>query len=232
MACEKMWLVSGVMAAVFAIGGCSGTARVDRAATVRETGLKPELGLEATARVGDTIFQEYSYTAATRAVLVDGVSETIGFARVNAPQGTVLIPAKVGDKQAYCTTTNVYFNLGEQRGICFFDDNNDQKFDRYWVEATLESIDFEVPSLAYNVDKYDLSGGGFRKELIYQGRVASELRVTYREYVNDLARPAFTQDLVYEVDPKTLGHIDFRNVSIAVTEMGENKISYIVYQGF
>jgi hypothetical protein len=40
----------------------------------------------------------------------------------------------------------------------------------------------------------------FRRELVYSGKSGSTLRVTYREYVNDLARPAFYQELSYDLN--------------------------------
>jgi hypothetical protein len=40
-------------------------------------------------------------------------------------------------------------------------------------------------------------GGGYRWELLYDGVDGSTLKVTYREYKDDLARPAFFQSASY-----------------------------------
>ncbi len=42
---------------------------------------------------------------------------------------------------------------------------------------------------------------GFQQEIIYSGLANSELKILYREYVNDLARPTFFQEETYSYSP-------------------------------
>jgi len=44
-----------------------------------------------------------------------------------------------------------------------------------------------------------LSDDSFQEELIYTGRINDEIHISYREYKKDFARPAFFQDLVYDL---------------------------------
>ena len=39
----------------------------------------------------------------------------------------------------------------------------------------------------------------FKKELIYMGGSATSITLMYREFINDMARPAFSQELKYEI---------------------------------
>ena len=60
-------------------------------------------------------------------------------------------------------------------------------------------------------DLTDLREGGFHRELIYGGVSRGTITLTYREYANDMARPAFTQELNYDLaDGEEIG---FRGAS-------------------
>lgn len=68
------------------------------------------------------------------------------------------------------------------------------------------------------------------QELIYSGRSGSTIRIVYREFVNDYARPAFTQELTYDLNEGS--EIGFRGVRIQVVEATNTKIVYRVVSSF
>jgi hypothetical protein len=71
---------------------------------------------------------------------------------------------------------------------------------------------------------------GFQRELIYNGKSGDTIRVLYREFQNDLVRPAFTQELSYDLaDSDTIG---FQEVRIRVMEANNTSITFEVLQGF
>lgn len=70
----------------------------------------------------------------------------------------------------------------------------------------------------------------FKQEFIYNGRIGNALKFIYREYVNDYARPAFTQDLQYDLsESKTIG---FRGLRIQIINATNSKIEYKVLNYF
>lgn len=70
--------------------------------------------------------------------------------------------------------------------------------------------------------------GGINFELIYSGATRDSIRLHYREYTyNDLARPAFSQDLTYERDSPT---IRFRNMVIKVVSTTGGELRYVVVE--
>ncbi len=73
--------------------------------------------------------------------------------------------------------------------------------------------------------------GSFKYELLYQGLSNKSLRLSYREYSNDMARPAFFQDVSYDVVsfPTTIA---FKNVKIEVLDAGNNGLTYKVLSPF
>lgn len=68
--------------------------------------------------------------------------------------------------------------------------------------------------------------GGTNFELVYFGTTGDAINIAYREYTpDDLARPAFSQNLVYSQKDRT---IRFRNIVIEVASAGNQSITYTV----
>lgn len=68
--------------------------------------------------------------------------------------------------------------------------------------------------------------GSVREELIYNGKTKDTIKVAYREYKDDLARPAFYQDLTYDLSESKI--IGFRRMNIEVIEATNSSIKFIV----
>ncbi len=68
--------------------------------------------------------------------------------------------------------------------------------------------------------------GSFAAELIYSGRSGDTIRLVYREYLDGLARPAFTQELEYDLAEST--SIAFKSLEIDVLEATNSRIHFLV----
>lgn len=68
--------------------------------------------------------------------------------------------------------------------------------------------------------------GSFKKELIYQGKSGNTIRLLYREFRDDMARPAFYQDLTYDMTETNI--IGFRGTTIEVIEATNLYIKFVV----
>lgn len=75
------------------------------------------------------------------------------------------------------------------------------------------------------------SNDSFKYELLYQGYANKTLKITYREFVNDLARAAYYQDASYEITsfPAT---VTFRTVRVQVFSANNEGLTYKVMSGF
>lgn len=70
----------------------------------------------------------------------------------------------------------------------------------------------------------------FKQEFIYNGRVNNNLKFVYREYVDNLARSSFTQELQYDInDSKVIG---FKGLRIDVLNTTNTSITYKVLSPF
>lgn len=68
--------------------------------------------------------------------------------------------------------------------------------------------------------------GSFKEELLYSGRDGDNIKLSYREYSNDFARPAFYQEPTYNLNEgKT---ITFRNMKIEIIEANNETIKYVI----
>lgn len=76
------------------------------------------------------------------------------------------------------------------------------------------------------VTKVDTSKGSKNFELVYSGATKDSINVLYREYTpEDLARAAFSQNLVYAKDSTT---IRFREFIIKVIEASNERMRFVV----
>ena len=72
----------------------------------------------------------------------------------------------------------------------------------------------------------DKTKGYINFELVYGGTTGDSIQVLYREYTpDDMARPAFSQQLVYSLASK---HIRFRDIQIDVMVADNERIAYTV----
>lgn len=69
-----------------------------------------------------------------------------------------------------------------------------------------------------------------KQEFIYNGRVNNAIKFTYREFIDDYARAAFTQDLQYDLNESNI--IGFRGLRIEVISATNTKITYKVQNYF
>lgn len=73
-------------------------------------------------------------------------------------------------------------------------------------------------------------GTSFRQTLLYSGRVGDKLKISYREFSNDIARPAFNNEVEYDFSTsKTIG---YKDAILEVINADNNSITYKVIRNF
>ena len=71
---------------------------------------------------------------------------------------------------------------------------------------------------------------GFHQTLLYNGRVDNKINIGYREFSNDMARPAFNNDVEYDLSASTL--IGYKGASIEIISADNSSITYRVLRSF
>jgi len=92
--------------------------------------------------------------------------------------------------------------------------------------VTVGSIMVQIEDQCKN-DVYGNILASFLQQLIYSGKIGNTLRITYREFYNNLARPAFSQELTYDLSENI---ITFRSTTIKVKEVTNSSITFIVLE--
>lgn len=69
-------------------------------------------------------------------------------------------------------------------------------------------------------------GGGFRRDMLYGGVAKGVVTLNYREFVDDMARPAFSQALTYDLAEGD--EIGFRGARIKVIKATNTTLRYVV----
>jgi hypothetical protein len=70
----------------------------------------------------------------------------------------------------------------------------------------------------------------FKRELIYTGKIRNELTFQYREFINNMARPAFNQELKFDItDDKIIG---YKGARFEIISAGNTYIKYKTIKHF
>jgi len=190
---------------------------------------EPPLGIVNVAQVGDNMLRQghytehealflftdasfgWAYTARQGYYLKKGEDEDSEFfLPSNEPEGGQIIKAALADNwqsvQAY---------KQEQR-LCI---------------VTIFNVHTCQSNIAYERRKRPvLQSDSFQQTLIYSGKVGNKINVGYREFSNNLARPAFNNAVEYDLtDSKIIG---YRGARIEVIEATNEFIRYKVIQNF
>ncbi|GEM_PF-1072105 len=184
---------------------------------------KKEIGESIFEKIKQAIFDTYTIT----------VNETISV----APKD------EYGRERAeYNIKFNGYYKLLEwpekkykticEEEFCIIDKNNDGLFSHYALqnESHLYSLDKKIPYIPIQDTYY--TEDSFKYQALYQGKVDNKIKISFREFKNDMARPAFTQDIEYEVNSNKPTIIGFKGLRINVIKATNLDITYSVIQDY
>jgi hypothetical protein len=191
--------------------------------------------VEAKAPVGGAVYSQATYWTKTGHRLLDGYKGNLGMGSVAVASGDLVYKGLVEGRVAYCSDYPAYTDSSARPvgSACFVDTDNDGKFDA--VAATPGGVWLEkaiAPPVRYSKPVLVLPGSdSFRYELLYTGIGNDSLRLSYREYLNEAAKPTAFLDVIYDFrqQPTT---ITFRAVQIDVLRADNSQIVYRVLKGF
>jgi hypothetical protein len=69
-----------------------------------------------------------------------------------------------------------------------------------------------------------------QKTLIYSGKIGDRITLGYREFKNDIARPAFSNDVAYDLSESTV--LGYKGARLEVLKATNTEITYKVIAGF
>jgi hypothetical protein len=222
---EKTMRTTILMAmAALLLGGC---ATVTKQQATYQTGRFPEPGEITSVNVGQVMVTAYDYLADVSAITRVPVEGSYWAGRQGVAVGTKLYSAISNGRQVFCVPPGT---IGQP---CLADTDDDGAFDQASTFNAYGMLvnERDVPPVAFKLATEAIADG-FKYELLYQGIHDGVIRIAYREFTENLARPAFAQDLTYTLGAEGDTTIAFREVSIAVHRADNNQIHYTVRSGF
>lgn len=195
----------------------------------------PALGTPAEAELGRSMV---TFSRATRrpAIRIDApVSSTEIGIQLTIPSGVLYLIGVNPDGKFYeaprgVALTSLGTPLPGAGGGLFVPDDAAQPMQTYRYMAFGLGMR-PVGRISFKEAEYvERSKQSFRIEFIYTGCVGNMLTATYREFTDDTARPAFTQDLKYDITTDKV--IGFKGARIQVLSANNTSISYVVQKGF
>lgn len=134
----------------------------------------------------------------------------------------------------------------DKKGKLFFDKDYQHRNPQFQGVLIVDN-DFENPKLfTYNPTLHPLSrkielkvskteqriicSECLKQEFVYNGKSGNTLKFTYREFINDMARPAFTQELQYDLTEGNI--VGFKGLRIEVVKTSNIDIEYKIISSF
>jgi hypothetical protein len=179
---------------------------------------KPELNSKATVSAGGEVFS----SAEVKTVKGAKLTGTASWGR-DYPAGTVLIPvsSKAAFKACVALDGTVIPN-----SPCFLDDDGDGVFDRDAFSQTSSASKMKSPA-PYELADIPVSGrGALKRVILYQGADAGTLKLSYREFSDDMARPAFNEELSIPLAKEFPQKVAAKGVVITVFKIDGMGLTY------
>lgn len=196
---------------------------------------EPALNEAATAAQGDPVYAEIAEVLTNRVRLLQKV---VIDDDLTIEHGTELEYEAHREQPGYCYADGEKRVMGikSPRDICLYA----EKDGTFTMQArqTRGAIIVRRSALKSPIKFEKIRGAAvgptpFRKEILFSGAAAGVLRLVYREFADDLARPAFTQELTFDLPaadaPMT---INVKGARIEITGAGNRGLAYRVVSPF
>lgn len=151
--------------------------------------------------------------------------------RVRVASGAKFMAKTIDGQKWYCGPSKVDTTMFQQGvwhdlGACIV------KVDDKVIEYTGVGVK-EVaipPSMIRETTVWEASKGNFQKQLLYTGKTGATIHLSYREFLDSMARPAFTQDLIFDLNDGNV--IGFRGARFEIIEASNLLIKYKMISKF
>jgi len=125
--------------------------------------------------------------------------------------------------------------LDRYGSLLMIDENCDGSFDKRAVVFSSDD-DKRIVYKTVPPKPTSISSDSFMYGVLYQGKVDNKLNIAFQEYVGEgnkfMIRPAYTQNIQYELDENGEAEIGFRGLRIKVLKATNFEITYKVMKDF
>lgn len=183
---------------------------------------KPEIGVAVTAFVGDDLVQKGLLIEA-KALKVKEVASIFGYTIAKGTFSQLGHNAEFQFFDASRVVSNGLVSPPQSIMVARASTNELCVTNINSVYACGAAV-FERATELHQGDK------GFQQTLIYSGRFGDKIRVGYREFSNNLARPAFYNDVEYDLSQSNV--IGYKGAKLEILKADNVSITYKVQSNF
>lgn len=211
------------------LAGCAGGPKPSGLLELNENGYVPQTGTLYAAGVGETLYRHSELAGNGGAELTEPVELTLVYIPVRLEKGFVLTGYDRGTAYEYCSAGKPFTIAGREKApVCFTDDDYDGRFDRASI-SDYAPVEINGTKPGYrSVFREETGVRGKKVQLVFQGLAGRVLKLTYREYEDDLVRPRLAETLSYNLNRSGPTLIRFREAELEVTPAEGNKIHFKV----
>lgn len=220
--------------------GCAATENIKQTRAPTQSVHFPAVNIEAEAEIGQTIVSKSNLTIHPAIVVDQDVSDTVKQNILNNRySGTTMVHAGTYKKGFESPEGSFY---PDERGVfqstvgpvnwpigIFMPMDSTKSAVVYTYHKTMGAQGFEFGTSPIDVKKTTVEVWGkdsLKKELIYGGLSQKTIAVSYREFSDGTARPAFTQELKYDLTEGDI--IGFRGARFQVIKATNMTLKYKV----
>ena len=184
------------------------------------------LEIVQTAEIGSSIF-ETGITKIYEAIKIDFYPNKESYlgTEIKISEGDILVLEKIDEKG------KVFYDKDENKyqGVLIVNEDFDHP-KLFTHNPTLHPLSRKIQLKVSKAQKKLMCTECLKQEFIYNGKSGNTLKFTYREYINDMARPAFSQELQYDsTEGSTIG---FKGLRIEVIKTTNTEIVYKLAKAF
>lgn len=187
-----------------------------------------EVGESARAYVGDVVYRKFDIKEqyegfVSGALNIGGLNVTLADTRVQR----MLIEGQDGGVTRDQITGTSWMGIPQPLlPVALIDSDSDGSFDKYWYPGTSGG---KIKTPIFVDWEQSNRSSGYRRELIYQGRDGDNLKLFYREYNDDFRRPAYDQEVQYDLGESE--YIQFKGLTLLVEKANNEYLVYTIEGG-
>jgi hypothetical protein len=190
--------------------------------------IKPELNKISESEIGESLVERETGSRFDALEIVETIRWKSQSASrpVEIEPGTIFIHTRQTNKYDTYTQENNRYGISIDRitnvAELALDVNSIGRYNL--VNKQISNIQFKKIKVPVTKSNY------LKQEFIYNGKIGTGVKFTYREFSDNLARAAFTQDLQYELNEGNV--VGFKGLRIEIIKAQNTKIEYKVLSYF
>jgi len=217
-----MYKITMLLSVLFLMFSCSGSKQT-AVTSYTEKDFGDELNKEYTKEVGANMITKINGKIYDAIKISSDVGSSLNYNK-EIKKDDIFV------KRSTIEGYSLYFNRDGNKtyGIALPDDGTQPKtfLNTGGIKIYTRKNEIKFTKITYP----DAESSYFRQEFMYNGKSGNTVKFTYREYADDLARPAFTQDLQYDLNDSNI--IGFKGLRVDVIKAGNVEITYKILKKF